>query len=317
MRADESGAQAAAETLGRGGVVVVPTDTVYGLAARPDDRDAVAAVYRAKGRPEGMHLPVLAASVEQVRALGVEMTAAAARTRRAVVAGAADAGVRIRRYRRARPPRVAGGPRRGRRPHPRSRLPAWPPAGDGAAPRHERERARRAHPERGRRRGGKPQSVRRPDRRRRSPERGPVDAGQRACARRRGRARGRDRARTRSSARWRWSREPPPVGHRVVVRRDGRRRRSTTSARALVGRGEPGRPARQLRRRRAGTGQPGPHRDRSRRSSARALERGRRRGTRPRGRRGDRPGPGWWARCSSASRRPRLWVWAGACRSWG
>jgi L-threonylcarbamoyladenylate synthase len=58
-------------------VVVVPTDTVYGLAARPDDRDAVQAVYRAKGRPAGMHLPVLAASMDQVRALGVEMTDAA------------------------------------------------------------------------------------------------------------------------------------------------------------------------------------------------------------------------------------------------
>jgi L-threonylcarbamoyladenylate synthase len=75
--ADDAGAQAAAETLRRGGVVVVPTDTVYGLAARPDDRDAVEAVYRAKGRPEGMHLPVLAASIDQVSALGVEMTDAA------------------------------------------------------------------------------------------------------------------------------------------------------------------------------------------------------------------------------------------------
>ena len=55
----------------------MPTDTVYGLAARPDDRDAVQAVYRAKGRPDGMHLPVLAASLDQVRALGVELTEAA------------------------------------------------------------------------------------------------------------------------------------------------------------------------------------------------------------------------------------------------
>ena len=57
--------------------MVVPTDTVYGLAARPDDPVAVAAVYRAKGRPEGMHLPVLAADVDQVRALGVALTPAA------------------------------------------------------------------------------------------------------------------------------------------------------------------------------------------------------------------------------------------------
>jgi L-threonylcarbamoyladenylate synthase len=57
--------------LGSGGIVILPTDTVYGLAARPDARDAVQAVYRAKGRPSGMHLPVLAASVDQVLALGV------------------------------------------------------------------------------------------------------------------------------------------------------------------------------------------------------------------------------------------------------
>jgi L-threonylcarbamoyladenylate synthase len=75
--ADDAGARVAAATLGRGGVIVVPTDTVYGLAARPDDEDAVQAVYRAKGRPGGMHLPVLAASIDQVRALGVELTPAA------------------------------------------------------------------------------------------------------------------------------------------------------------------------------------------------------------------------------------------------
>ena len=71
VRADIHGSAAAAAVLRAGGVVVVPTDTVYGLAARPTDTDAVGAVYRIKGRPEGMPLPVLAASEEQVRALGV------------------------------------------------------------------------------------------------------------------------------------------------------------------------------------------------------------------------------------------------------
>ena len=77
MRADGEGERVAAEWLLQGGVAVVPTDTVYGLAARPADADAVRAVYRMKGRPEGMHLPVLAASVAQVRALGVAFTPAA------------------------------------------------------------------------------------------------------------------------------------------------------------------------------------------------------------------------------------------------
>ncbi len=72
LRADEDGAvEAACAVLDQGGLVVVPTDTVYGLAARPTDSEAVRAVYRAKGRPEGMHLPVLASDVDQVRALGV------------------------------------------------------------------------------------------------------------------------------------------------------------------------------------------------------------------------------------------------------
>src|SRR5580700_4504350 len=93
---DDDGARAAVETLRRGGVVVVPTDTVYGLAARPEHGDAVQAVYRAKGRPGGMHLPVLAASLDQVRALGVDVTDAA-RAGRALVAGPSHACLRVRR----------------------------------------------------------------------------------------------------------------------------------------------------------------------------------------------------------------------------
>jgi L-threonylcarbamoyladenylate synthase len=77
VHADEEGRRAALEVLHRGGIVVVPTDTVYGLAARPDDADAVHDIYCMKGRPEGMHLPVLAASVDQVRALGVAFTPSA------------------------------------------------------------------------------------------------------------------------------------------------------------------------------------------------------------------------------------------------
>jgi L-threonylcarbamoyladenylate synthase len=72
LRADDAAARdVARDALASGGLVVVPTDTVYGLAARPMDPVAVRAVYRAKGRPEGMHLPVLASDVDQVRALGV------------------------------------------------------------------------------------------------------------------------------------------------------------------------------------------------------------------------------------------------------
>jgi L-threonylcarbamoyladenylate synthase len=74
VRADADGERVTARWLLQGGVAVVPTDTVYGLAARPGEDAAVRTIYRLKGRPEGMHLPVLAASVDQVRALGVAFT---------------------------------------------------------------------------------------------------------------------------------------------------------------------------------------------------------------------------------------------------
>jgi L-threonylcarbamoyladenylate synthase len=69
---------AAAAALHAGQVVVVPTDTVYGLAARPDDADAVDAIYRAKHRPDRLQLPVLASSLDQVRQLGVAFPETAA-----------------------------------------------------------------------------------------------------------------------------------------------------------------------------------------------------------------------------------------------
>lgn len=50
--ADASGIAEAAEVLRAGGLVAVPTETVYGLAARADCAEAVAAIYRAKGRPD-------------------------------------------------------------------------------------------------------------------------------------------------------------------------------------------------------------------------------------------------------------------------
>lgn len=43
---------AAAQVLRGGGIVAVPTETVYGLAADASNADAVAAIYRAKGRPD-------------------------------------------------------------------------------------------------------------------------------------------------------------------------------------------------------------------------------------------------------------------------
>lgn len=52
LEADAAGVARAAELLCAGASVALPTETVYGLAARADDADAVAGIYRAKGRPD-------------------------------------------------------------------------------------------------------------------------------------------------------------------------------------------------------------------------------------------------------------------------
>ena len=52
-----------------GGIVAVPTETVYGLAARADSDAAVAAIYRAKGRPSFNPLIVHVPDLEAVRML--------------------------------------------------------------------------------------------------------------------------------------------------------------------------------------------------------------------------------------------------------
>lgn len=51
VQADAAGIARAARVLDSGGLVAVPTETVYGLAARADDPAAVARIYAAKGRP--------------------------------------------------------------------------------------------------------------------------------------------------------------------------------------------------------------------------------------------------------------------------
>jgi L-threonylcarbamoyladenylate synthase len=63
-------AQAAAATKA-GQLVVFPTDTVYGIGTRPDDPAATARLFEAKRRSRGLELPVLAASLNEVRALAV------------------------------------------------------------------------------------------------------------------------------------------------------------------------------------------------------------------------------------------------------
>lgn len=59
----------AAMLLRGGGLVAVPTETVYGLAARADSDEAVASIYRAKGRPDFNPLIVHVADLAQAERL--------------------------------------------------------------------------------------------------------------------------------------------------------------------------------------------------------------------------------------------------------
>ena len=65
VRADATGIAQAARVLEAGGLVAVPTETVYGLAARADSPDAVAKIYAAKGRPSFNPLIVHVTGAEQ------------------------------------------------------------------------------------------------------------------------------------------------------------------------------------------------------------------------------------------------------------
>ena len=67
---DREGLERAADILRRGGLVALPTETVYGLAARADDTAAVARIYAAKGRPGFNPLIVHVASLDQALELG-------------------------------------------------------------------------------------------------------------------------------------------------------------------------------------------------------------------------------------------------------
>jgi L-threonylcarbamoyladenylate synthase len=66
VRPDPTALADAAATLREGGVVAIPTDTLYGLAADPWNAAAVAKVFAIKGRPDDRALPLVAANVDQV-----------------------------------------------------------------------------------------------------------------------------------------------------------------------------------------------------------------------------------------------------------
>lgn len=85
--APEFGADQGADQLVRrvrdclvgGGVVLLPTDTVYGLAVHPEREDAAIRLFAMKGRPRVRNLPIMVASVDDIPALGARVNEPAKR----------------------------------------------------------------------------------------------------------------------------------------------------------------------------------------------------------------------------------------------
>lgn len=68
---EPSGIKLAATTIKNGGLVVFPTDTVYGLGCDPRNPKAIQSIFRIKKRKESKHLPVLGYSGEEISKIAV------------------------------------------------------------------------------------------------------------------------------------------------------------------------------------------------------------------------------------------------------
>jgi len=75
----ESIVAAAVECLRKGGLVALPTDTLYGLAAAASNDAGVRRLFEAKKRPLGSPLPVLIADLKQVESIAARVPPAAMR----------------------------------------------------------------------------------------------------------------------------------------------------------------------------------------------------------------------------------------------
>jgi L-threonylcarbamoyladenylate synthase len=78
---DAAGRAAAAEVLRAGGIVALPTDTVYGIAVALGTRGGVEALFAAKRRPPDKGIVLLLSDAAQAPAIGEWPTSAAALAR--------------------------------------------------------------------------------------------------------------------------------------------------------------------------------------------------------------------------------------------
>lgn len=71
--ATQDAINAAAAALLAGGVVVFPTDTVYGLAAHPNHPKAIERIFQIKGRPDSKPIALLASDLSAPARFGASM----------------------------------------------------------------------------------------------------------------------------------------------------------------------------------------------------------------------------------------------------
>ena len=71
--------EAIVDCLERGGVVLLPTDTVYGLAVSPNFDKSIDRLFALKRRPRNVNLPIMVASDDELEPLGFEISESARR----------------------------------------------------------------------------------------------------------------------------------------------------------------------------------------------------------------------------------------------
>jgi L-threonylcarbamoyladenylate synthase len=67
------------DCLENGGVVLLPTDTVYGLAVSPNFDESIDRLFALKRRPRNVNLPIMVASDDELEPLGFEISESARR----------------------------------------------------------------------------------------------------------------------------------------------------------------------------------------------------------------------------------------------
>lgn len=73
LKTDKNGILAAAQILNNGGIVAIPTETVYGLAASALNDEAVKKIFIAKGRPQDNPLIVHIAHISHLKKIAVDI----------------------------------------------------------------------------------------------------------------------------------------------------------------------------------------------------------------------------------------------------